>query len=214
MDETNTIEIQEPIRTVNRGGRPRSANRAVKAKRSAPTRTAEPRAISDTTRAADTGRQARSEAAAMSPDEAPLRRRSRAERQESRFGVPSHLKTPGWDYQFWVTHVLGQSVSRSDMTDIYQGGWRPVRTEEMPEMMPPGDTSEFVEEGGQRLFKRPMTFTKEAQAEERAAAIEGTSDRVKAASRGDSQLDINGVRTIPLGLDMQAEAGTYNTPGR
>lgn len=213
-----TIDINEPDQPttpVNRRGRPRSANRAVKEKRTAAPRTVSARSSDDGFSVDNTRPPMHAAPRLTAEDDAPLRRRTRSERQESRFGVPQHLKTPGWDYQFWVTHVLGQPASRSEMTDIYQGGWRPVRTAEMPEMMPPGDPSEFVEEGGQRLFKRPMTFTKEAQAEERSAALETTSERVKAASRGaNGDMDINGVRAVPLGMDMQAEAGSYNTPGR
>ena len=199
---------------INRGGRPRTIDR----QRAAPVRTAEPR-DAETPRAFDATQPTIDVAPRRSGEDTdqPLRRRSRAERQESRFGIPAHLKQPGWDYQYWPISVLGQPVSRSEMTDVYQGGWRPVPVNEMSEIMPPGDTSEFVEEGGQRLFKRPMSFTIEAKAEERALALEGTAERVKAASRGatsDGAMDIKGVRAVPLGMDMQAEAGTYNTPGR
>jgi hypothetical protein len=142
-----------------------------------------------------------------------LTRRSRIDRQEGRFSIPDRLKKPGWDYGFWPLSILGQPVSRSDIADVYQGGWRPVKAEEMPELLPPGDKSEFVEEGGQRLYKRPMKFTEEAKEEERALAQQQTTERIYAAQRGQTNdgpgLDIPGVRPVPQGFEIMGEAGTY-----
>ena len=202
MSITESPSPAAPATPPRRPGRPRTANRQKAATRAAPERTAEPRTAAEPRAAAP-------EIAAS--DDMPLRRRSRAERQEHRFSVPEHLKKPGWDYQYWPITVLGQPVDRASITDAFQGGWRPVPVSEMPEMMPPGDPTEFVEDGGQRLFKRPKAFTEEAKAEERALALEVTTKRITAASRGaaDSNLDIKGVRTVPLGMAVEAEAGTY-----
>jgi hypothetical protein len=146
-------------------------------------------------------------------EDEPLTRRSRADRQENRFNVPEDLKQKGYDYQFWPITVLGQPVDRSSITDAYHGGWRPVRLSEMPTMMPPGDTSEYVEDGGQRLYKRPVKFTEEARAEERQLATDQTADRIRATAGGQTRngpgLDIPGVRVVPQTAEMHGEAGSY-----
>ena len=181
----------------------RTARRATARVREAPQRTAEAAPVLSTSYDEDFA----------GLDGEPLRRRSRRDRQEHRFGIPDHLKRPNWDYAFWPLEVLGQPVSRGDITDVYHGGWRPVPVSEMPEMMPPGDKSEFVEEGGQRLYKRPMKFTEEAKAEERALAESQTGERIRATARGQTRdgpgMEIPGVKTHHLGLEIQGEAGTY-----
>lgn len=196
-DTANVEPVEKPKRKYTR----RAAARSTAAKRRAPVRAAQPQAPASHIETPE------------GFEDVPLRRRARSERQEHRFGVPDSLKQRGFDYAYWPMEVLGQPVSRSDITDVYHGGWRPVKAEEMPGMMPPGDTSEFVEDGGQRLYKRPMAFTDEAKAEERSLAQQATTDRIQAATRGQVRggqgMDVPGVRTRPLEMSIEAEAGTY-----
>lgn len=150
-----------------------------------------------------------------STSEAPERitRVSRSQRTEGMLQVPQHMKKPGWDYQYWETTILNQPVDGSRMAEIHAGGWRPVPSREMPLLLPPGYTGEYIESYGQRLYMRPLRLSQEARDEDYQAAEQQKRDRVQGAlegrvSGGEGVRDIKGVIPVNLGLQVEGEVGT------
>ena len=68
--------------------------------------------------------------------------------------LPDPTPEPGWDYRWIATAILGQAnpptVSRK-----FRDGWEPVKAEDHPELMLPGNQSGNVEIGGLMLCKIP-----------------------------------------------------------
>lgn len=200
------------------------AARGTKAKvpvRKAETRTAAPRTASDSR----VGVSAHPEPAerrdapvreTMRPGaEVKLTRRKRHERTTGVLDVPKHLKRPGWDYQYITIRVLNEPVDASRLRDFREGGWRPVLTRDMPELADDGAPSESpIESEGQRLMTRPMSLTREAQAEDIAAAQEQHRDNAQKAASGRSALrseegipNNRAVHSVPLDIVIEGEAG-------
>jgi len=192
----------------NKGGRPRKH----------PVRTAAPRS------AADAGSAGSPDPHAAAPlveaddrrtdDSHEITRRSRSERTLNQFDIPANWRKPGWDYQFWVTSVVGQPVENSQFMDVYEGGWRPVYWKDVPKPWNPGAKAEDqIERLGQRLFLRPMKLTQQARQEDYQAAEQQRLDRIRSAaegrvSGGEGVADIRGVRPVSLGVSVEGEVGT------
>lgn len=143
-----------------------------------------------------------------------ITRRSRSERSVDRFALPDNWKKRGWDYQFWVSSVLGQPVEGT--TEIWEGGWRPVYWKDVPKPWAPGaKADEQISRGGQLLYLRPMELTMQAKQEEYGAAEQQKRDRIQSALEGrvsgqEGIADIKGVRPVALGLSVEGEVGTHS----
>lgn len=73
---------------------------------------------------------------------------------------------PGWSYQWHVVTVHGKEVDPSEFVRIADGGWEPVRPNEMPNAVPAGYRGNTIDRMGQRLYRRPEYLTQEALAED------------------------------------------------
>ena len=195
-------------------------------RRRIPERTGEPRAA-DVRTAADAGivgvRSSPDPDRAKSPrDPEPteeLRRVPRNSRLTGQFTLPERYQKPGWDYQWEVVTVLNQPTDSSRMAEAYDAAWRPEHARDWPaSMMPPGTPPDSpIVRGGQQLMGRPMHFTHEARAEDHAAALEQQAARLRGSAEGRNfgtggepgLRDIPGVRTVPLGMQIEGEHGTY-----
>lgn len=186
--------------------------------RSAPARTAEPR-----TRAAASrqGEQTDSgplgadaeDNGARNEDSHTITRRSRQQRSVDTFAIPDEWKKRGWDYQFWVSTVLGQPVEAT--TEIYEGGWRPVLWKDVPKPWTPNAKgTDQIMRGGQALYTRPMELTQEAKREEYNAAEQQKRDRVQSALEGkvsgqEGISDIKGVVVRNQSVTVEGEVGVH-----
>lgn len=114
-----------------------------------------------------------------------LTRESRRGGQDTTFDVPKQGRRPGWDYQWWPTHVIGQEVDPSAFVRIQNGGWVPVPASHFPQLCPVGWARRTIDREGQRLFMRPERLTQEALAEQNQQAYEQKANRLAAAQTGD-----------------------------
>lgn len=152
---------------------------------------------------------------ARSDDDEPVRRVSRAERDNRSIDIPAESKKPGWDYCWWVITVRGQPAA--DLAPHYHaairhdGGWRPEKNKNWPGLAEPGaDPEGPVTSGGSILVGRPMHLTKEAQKEDVEFANRMQRDRVLGTLDGkvkdaEGLSDIPGVRVRRDGKDMGLE---------
>ena len=148
-----------------------------------------------------------------------ITRKSRGERTVDVFSVPAHLRKRGWDYQWWPVSILGEAVGGGDMLAVHEGGWRPVRPSDMPEMRAPGETGDVIDRHGQRLFQRPMHLTQEARKEDHEAAEQQRRDRIEGAlagrpTGGGGLNEVKGVRAVDQSLDVFEEVGSQAAPAR
>ena len=90
-------------------------------------------------------------------------------------------KKPGWSYQWWVIKVNGMEVDNSEYVRIADGGWEPVRPNEMPEAVPAGYKANTIDRKGQRLYRRPDYLTKEALEEDYRIAQEQKNSKLAQA---------------------------------
>ena len=136
-----------------------------------------------------------------------LTRRSRKDGGTADFDVPVQYKKPGWDYQWWTSRVMGQDVDAADTADIYEGGWRPVKSKDMPKMCPPGWAREHVERRGQTLYMRPMKLTREARDEDLDRAERQKVEKLQAALAGPSDMTRHTKRAIDT-IEISGHVGT------
>jgi hypothetical protein len=68
--------------------------------------------------------------------------------------LPDPTPEPGWEYRYIATHVLGQA-NPTNVSRKMRDGWEPVRAEDHPELMLPGNPNGNVEIGGLMLCKAP-----------------------------------------------------------
>lgn len=152
----------------------------------------------------------------QAPDQEMFTRRKRHERSVGSFDIPSHRRKPGWDYQFVTIRCLGEPTDSSRIRDFtHNGGWRPVKAGDMPELADeglPADASVEVE--GQRLYTRPLTMTREAQQEDLDFAMQQQRDRTMAAAGGNSAIrghdglpNARGVQKVPVSIEIESLAG-------
>lgn len=145
----------------------------------------------------------------------PVRRRRRSERQLGAFDVPEHLKKRGWDYQYLPVRVLGEPVDGSLHRDFREGGWRPCKAKDWPDLVDPGTPGDApVETGGQRLYERPMSLTLEARKEDLEYAYAQQHDKMRQAASGVSARrgeqgipDGRGVRAVPVEVQIEGVMG-------
>ena len=150
------------------------------------------------------------------PAEEPLRRLSREERDVDKFALPARRKKPGWDYEWKTFMVINQPVEAAQMREVFDGGWRPEKAKDWPEMVMPGTPPDAaVEQYGQRLYGRPMQFTMQARKEDKDFADRQMRDRLVGAQQGrldggSGLADMgNVVQPVPLGVSLEAEVGSY-----
>lgn len=133
--------------------------------------------------AAQTRGKATQEADPMEPYAAEtLTRRSRTSGGGNDFEIPSHLKRPGWDYEWKTKKVNGAEVDDADLAFYHEQGWRPVPAAAMTGMLSPGSTAKIVERRGMLLMMRPKTLSVQAAAEDYAIAEQQKFDKLMAAS--------------------------------
>ena len=94
------------------------------------------------------------------------------------FRVPPEIIPEGWDYQWNVVSVTGNSEIVMDQANgMYENGWRPVPAERHPGVfLARGKTGEIIR-GGQRLEERPMSLSMAARDEEVRLAQQQMRDR-------------------------------------
>ena len=68
--------------------------------------------------------------------------------------LPDPTPEPGWDYRWIATAILGQA-NPTNVSRKFRDGWEPVKAEDPPELMLPGNQSGNVEIGGLMLCKIP-----------------------------------------------------------
>ena len=94
------------------------------------------------------------------------------------FDIPADLIPPGWDYQWNVVTVTGNSdVCLDQGMGMYENGWRAVPAERHPGRFVARGTKGEIIRGGQRLEERPMQLTVDAKAEDVRNARQLLSDR-------------------------------------
>lgn len=141
-----------------------------------------------------------------------LTRRSRLNDNGDKFALRAEYINPLYDYQWWTTEIMGQPVSGSDLTDIHEGGWRPVRPDNMPREVPPGWNKSVVERFGQTLFFRPKTLSEQSRREDQYIAEKQKEDKLRAAATGEIP-DAPHTRKIVEGFELYGEAGTHEQKG-
>lgn len=149
------------------------------------------------------------------------RRRTLSEQEVGEFDIPSHLIKPGWDAQWIPIRVFNEPVDPSNLVKARDARWFPARARDFPDLVtddaPPDGP---VERLGQRLFIRPAHLSHEAKIEQYNKANEALSAKQKASLsgqtlRGDDgpgigQMDPRYVKSVPLGLTIEGEVGSYN----
>ena len=68
--------------------------------------------------------------------------------------LPDPTPEPGWEYRYIATHILGQA-NPTNVSRKMRDGWEPVKAEDHPELMLPGNPNGNVEIGGLMLCKIP-----------------------------------------------------------
>lgn len=115
-------------------------------------------------------------------DEPTQTRRTRTEGSGNWAEIPDKYRRPGWDYEYKTSRVNGADVDSSELSAVYEQGWRPVLARSMPDLVGPGYAGKHVQRYGQILYTRPMTLTSEARAEDYAIAETQKQDKLQAAS--------------------------------
>jgi hypothetical protein len=161
----------------------------------------------------------RAQPARRDHDEEVITRKTRGERTVDGFNIPANCRKKGWDYQWWAISVMGQAVDGGMMAEIHDGGWRPVKSVDMPQMVPPGLQSEHVERQGQRLYMRPMSLSHQAKDEDYRAAEQQKRDRIEGALGGrpvggGGVSDVRGVRPLVETFSIEEEVGSRPGAGR
>ena len=115
------------------------------------------------------------------------------------FDIPADLIPPGWDYQWNVVTVTGNSdVCLDQGMGMYENGWRAVPAERHPGRFVARGTKGEIIRGGQRLEERPMQLTVDAKAEDHRNARQLLSDR-------NESLKLSGVsKAMPDGFEMNS----------
>ena len=115
------------------------------------------------------------------------------------FDIPADLIPPGWDYQWNVVTVTGNSdVCLDQGMGMYENGWRAVPAERHPGRFVARGTKGEIIRGGQRLEERPMQLTVDAKAEDVRNARQLLSDR-------NESLKLSGVpKAMPDGFEMNS----------
>lgn len=139
-----------------------------------------------------------------------LTRRSRRDGSGSDFEIPAHLKKPGWDYEYKTIAVMGQPVDAAEMQRVYEGGWRPVNSKDMPQLCPPGWKKPTIERYGQMLFTRPMRLTQEARQEDIELADKQKNDKLKGAMVAGPTEDSRLTRRIVTEFSIEGEVGVHD----
>jgi hypothetical protein len=116
---------------------------------------------------------------------APIKRRSRRDTGNSEWDVPEKYRKPRWDYQWFTMKVLGVEEDPETLVSIADGGWRAVRPDEMPNMVPSGYSLKTIDRRGMRLFTRPLHISEEARAEDAEFAREVRRQKFAQAQMGD-----------------------------
>lgn len=98
------------------------------------------------------------------------------------FEVPKNEIPAGWDYQWNTVTVLNKETKDIERGDLlmHENGWRPVPASRHPgRWTPPGFEGSIII-NGLRLEERPLSLSKEAQAEDQARAKAQVRDRTDA----------------------------------
>lgn len=94
------------------------------------------------------------------------------------FNIPKEIIPVGWEYQWNVTHVLGQEQVANRLA-MQENGWRPVPTGRHKGMFMPNGTAEDapILRDGLILEERPVALGIEARREEAMKASKQMSDQ-------------------------------------
>ena len=94
------------------------------------------------------------------------------------FGIPPEIIPQGWEYQWNVTHVLGQEQVANRLA-MQENGWRPVPTGRHKGMFMPNGTADNapIIRDGLILEERPIQLGQEARAEEKMKAHKQMMDQ-------------------------------------
>ena len=113
------------------------------------------------------------------------------------FHIPPEIVPKGWDYQWNVVSVTGNTEIVLDQgLGMYENGWRPVPAERHPGLFIARGKRGDIIRGGQRLEERPLALTQRARAEDLRNARQLITDR-------NDSLKLSGVKkSMPDGFDM------------
>lgn len=144
-------------------------------------------------------------------------RRVRRQDRVTGTDLKPHERKPGWDYQWIVVRILGQTEDRSRLRDYQDNGaWRVVTARDMPSRADPGMAPDTpIEQDGLILHTRPLSLTMEAKAEDTETAYQQQHDRMVAAASGASAVrgeegiprDRRGLKTVPVQIAIEGVAG-------
>lgn len=105
---------------------------------------------------------------------APIRERKRKGGQlADKFHIEASEIPDGMSYE-WKTHTVYGKEDPSYSVMLRDQGWEPVTAERHPDLVSDGYNGPIIRDG-LMLMERPMELTREAQAEDRAAAREVVS---------------------------------------
>lgn len=117
------------------------------------------------------------------------------------FDVPLQGRRPGWDYQWFATHIMGQEVDSSYEVNVQRGSWFPVPASHFPQLCPAGWSRSTIDRLGMRLYMRPMRLTEEARAENERFARDQKMAKLMQAQTGDTgrefaqRVQLEGIKT-------------------
>ena len=95
--------------------------------------------------------------------------------------IPERFKKPGWAYAWWPMTVMNEPVEPWVQSAVEDGGWEPVRTNEMPGFMPSSYAHATIQAYGQMLYSRPQYLEDESREEDIIRARRQSEGRLESA---------------------------------
>lgn len=120
--------------------------------------------------------------------------------------IPDNLKRPGWAYSWFPFMVINQPVEPWVQSAVEDGGWEPVRTDDMRAFVPSNYDRPVIEYGGQRLYTRPQYLEDESREEDLVRARRQSEGRLDAARTPDPR--------APHTVGMQTRDETFVRRGQ
>jgi hypothetical protein len=110
---------------------------------------------------------------------------------QDRYELGSHLREPGWDYQWITISVVGSTdVAAQHVNQMLANGWRPVPANRpgFREWFGLSEQAATIDMEGLRLVERPMSLTEEARSDEYQTATSQVRERSNALKGGKANL--------------------------
>ncbi len=108
---------------------------------------------------------------------------------EDKYFIPPEVIPPGMCWEFKRYTIWGEEDVEHQVSMMRDGAWDPVPNEAWPEKLGRfGKTGSPIIVGGQMLMQRPMAYTLEARAEEKAKADSRVTNHFKSLALPDGPL--------------------------